>query len=147
MTLLLGVFLHGHKVARREWAAMALCYLGVAAAFAHDLELSTETSAVWVGAAFVLASCLCYAFYLVGSGTMLARVGVARFTALTMLVSTAATLVHFLTTQPFSALVRCCPSMATGGDGVNDVIPCLPSGGDPPHRQRLRGVSAPSVRR
>ncbi len=114
MTLLLGVFLHGHKVARREWAAMALCYLGVAAAFAHDLELSTETSAVWVGAAFVLASCLCYAFYLVGSGTMLARVGVARFTALTMLVSTAATLVHFLTTQPFSALVQPLPIYGYG---------------------------------
>jgi drug/metabolite transporter (DMT)-like permease len=114
MTLLLGVFLYGHKVARREWTAMALCYVGVSAAFAHDLELSTETSAVWLGGAFVLASCLCYAFYLVGSGTMLAKVGVARFTALTMLVSTAATLAHFFATQPVSALAQPLPIYGYG---------------------------------
>ena len=37
---------------------------------------------------------------------MIDRIGAARFTALAMLVSTAATFVHFFATQPFSALVQ-----------------------------------------
>lgn len=106
LTLLLGAVFYRQPVGRREWAAVALCYLGIAAAFAHDLELSAETSAVWIGGGFVFVSSLSYAFYLSGSGPMLARVGTARFTALAMLVSTAATLGHFAASQPLSALIQ-----------------------------------------
>lgn len=112
MTLLLGAMLYGHRIGRREWTAVALCYIGIAAAFAHDLNLSTAASAVWIGGGFVFASSLCYAFYLTGSGPMLAKIGVARFTALAMLVSTAATLAHFLATQPLSALRQPLPIYA-----------------------------------
>jgi drug/metabolite transporter (DMT)-like permease len=109
MTLLLGAVLYGHRIGRREWLAVALCYTGIAAAFAHDLNLSAETSAVWLGGGFVFASSLCYAFYLTGSGPMLAKIGVARFTALAMLVSTAAVFGHFLAVQPLAMLVQPLP--------------------------------------
>ena len=109
MTLLLGAVLYGHRIGRREWIAVALCYIGIAAAFAHDLNLSAAASTVWIGGGFVFASSLCYAFYLTGSGPMLAKIGVARFTALAMLVSTAATLAHFLVAQPMAALVQPLP--------------------------------------
>jgi drug/metabolite transporter (DMT)-like permease len=112
MTLLLGAILYGQRIGRREWTAVALCYVGIAAAFAHDLNLSAAASAVWIGGGFVFASSLCYAFYLTGSGPMLARIGVARFTALAMLVSTAATLTHFLVTQPLDALAQPLPIYA-----------------------------------
>jgi drug/metabolite transporter (DMT)-like permease len=114
LTLLLGAVLFGEAIGRRAWLALGLCYVGIAAAFAHDLRQSAEVSAVWVGGAFVFASSLSYALYLSGSGRMLARVGVARFTALAMLVSTAATLIHFLVTQPFSALVQPLPIYGYG---------------------------------
>ena len=65
-----------------------------AAAFAHHLQLTADETAVWIGAAFVFASSLSYALYLVGGGQMIARLGAARFTALAMLASTAATLIH-----------------------------------------------------
>jgi drug/metabolite transporter (DMT)-like permease len=112
MTLLLGAVLYGHRIGRREWIAVALCYVGIAAAFAHDLHLSAAASAVWIGGGFVFASSLSYAFYLTGSGPMLAKVGVARFTALALLVSTAATLAHFLATQPVTALLQPLPVYA-----------------------------------
>jgi drug/metabolite transporter (DMT)-like permease len=112
MTLLLGAVLYGHRIGRREWTAVALCYVGIAAAFAHDLNLSAAASAVWIGGGFVFASSLSYAFYLTGSGPMLAKIGVARFTALALLVSTAATLAHFLATQSLSALVQPLPVYA-----------------------------------
>jgi len=104
LTVLIGVLFLGHRLSRRELAALGLCYVGIAAAFAHDLQLSHDDTAVWIGAAFIFASSLSYALYLVGGGQMIARLGAARFTALAMLASTAATLLHFLLTQPLSAL-------------------------------------------
>ncbi len=105
LTLLLGALLYGETITRRQWLALLLCYGGIAAAFAHDLKVAGDGVAVWLGSGFVFASSLSYAFYLSGSGKMLARLGVARFTALALLVSTAATLGHFLATHPVSALV------------------------------------------
>ena len=112
MTLLLGAMLYGHRIGRREWIAVALCYAGIAAAFTHDLDVSAESAAVWIGGGLVFGSSLSYAFYLSGSGPMLAKIGVARFTALAMLVSTAAVLGHFVASQPLAALVQPLPVYA-----------------------------------
>ena len=106
LTLLLGAVLFGHRITRREMAALALCYIGIAAAFSHDLTRSGDEAAVWLGAALVFASSLSYALYLVGGGQMIVRLGAARFTALAMLVSTTATLLHFLATQPPASLIE-----------------------------------------
>ena len=106
LTLLLGMALHGRAITRREGLALALGYAGIAAAFAHDLQFAGDPAAVWIGGSFVLASSACYALYLSGSAGMIAKLGAARFTALAMLVSTAAIGGHFLGTQPLSALVQ-----------------------------------------
>jgi drug/metabolite transporter (DMT)-like permease len=112
MTLLLGAMFYGHRIGRREWIAVALCYLGIAAAFAHDLDVSAESAAVWIGGGLVFGSSLSYAFYLSGSGPMLAKIGVMRFTALAMLMSTAAVFAHFLATQPLQTLAQPLPVYA-----------------------------------
>jgi len=106
LTLLLGAMLYGQRVSRREWLAVALCYLGIGAAFAHDLRLPGQAGAVLIGGGLVFGSSVCYAFYLSGSAAMLARVGVARFTALALLVSTLAALVHFALTLPLATLIQ-----------------------------------------
>ena len=104
LTVLLNAVFLGQKVGRRALGALFLCYLGVAAAFAHDLGATSFAGAVFTGGAFVVGSSVTYSVYLTGSGPMIKRLGTARFTALAMLVATAATLVHFLVTQPLSAL-------------------------------------------
>jgi len=114
LVILIGVLFLGQAIGRREWAALALCYVGIAAAFAHDLGMSRDTAAVWIGGGFVFASSLSYALYLSGSARMIVRLGTARFTALAMLVSTAATLLHFFATQPLAALVQPLPIYGYG---------------------------------
>ncbi|MCX7148150.1 MAG: DMT family transporter [Rhodocyclales bacterium] len=114
LTLLLGVVLHGRAIKRREGIALALCYAGIAAAFAHDLQFAGDSAVVWIGGGFVFASSVSYALYLSGSAGMIAKLGAARFTALAMLVSTAATGSHFLATQPLAALVQPWPVYALG---------------------------------
>ena len=114
LTLLFGVVLHGRGITRREGLALALCYAGITAAFAHDLQLAGDTTAVLIGGGFVFASSVSYALYLSGSAGLIVRLGAARFTALAMLVSTAATGGHFLATQPLAALVQPWPVYALG---------------------------------
>ena len=106
ITLLLGMVFHGRVVTRREWVALSLCYLGIGAAFVHDLKLSGDPTVVWMGAGVVFASSVSYALSLSGSAGMIAKLGASRFTALAMLFSTAATLGHFFATQPPAALLQ-----------------------------------------
>ena len=114
LTVLIGVLFMGRSLSRREVAALVLSYAGIGFAFAHDLEVAGDTTTVLIGAAFVFASSLSYAFYLAGSAPVIQRLGAARFTALAMLVSTAATQAHFFATQPLTALVQPMPVYAYG---------------------------------
>jgi drug/metabolite transporter (DMT)-like permease len=114
LTLMLGVLFYKQTISGRQWIAVALCYVGIGAAFVHDLNLTGESSTVWLGASFVLGSSICYAIYLSGSSGMIARLGSARFTALAMLVSTAATFGHYFATQPLTTLQQPWPVYGYG---------------------------------
>jgi drug/metabolite transporter (DMT)-like permease len=109
LTVLIGVLFQGQRVGRREVGAIVLCYLGIAFAFAHDLSFSDNSRDIWIGGAFVFGSALSYALYLSGSASMITRLGSARFAALAMLVSSGATLLHFVIEQPLTALVQPLP--------------------------------------
>ena len=114
LTILIGVLFMGKTASRREVGALALSYAGIGLAFAHDLQLAGDMSTVLIGAAFVFASSLSYAFYQAGSEPVIRKLGSARFTALAMLVSTGATLLHFAVTQPLQALAQPLPIYAYG---------------------------------
>lgn len=106
LTLLFGMALTRRLATRREAAALALCYIGIGAAFWHDLEFAADAAAIWLGSGLVFGSALCYAIYLTGSARLIARLGTARFAALATLISTAAVFGHFAATQPFARLVQ-----------------------------------------
>ena len=104
LTLILGAVFYHQPIGRRNFGALLLCYAGIAAAFAHDLHTAEDLRSVWIGGGLIMASALCYAIYLVGSGRIIPLVGAARFAALSMLASTGAVLLHFVLTQPLQAL-------------------------------------------
>lgn len=106
LTLLLSAAFFGEKLTGRKLAACAICYLGIGAAFMHDLNFAADDHAIWIGCGFVFASAVSYALYLLGTGPMIAQVGAQRFTALAMLVSTAIMLGHFLAVTPVMALAQ-----------------------------------------
>jgi len=114
LTILLDLLVFGKRITGRQVGALVLCYLGIALAFAHDLELAPEHAVVWIGGGFVFASSLCYALYLSGGAQVMARIGSSRFAALALLWSTVATLGHFAATQPVSALIQPWPIYALG---------------------------------
>ncbi len=109
LTILIGVLFMGKRASRREVGALLLSYAGIGLAFAHDLHIAGDTRAVLIGAGFVFGSAVSYAFYQAGSEPAIRRLGAARFTALAMLVSTGATLLHFGVSQPVGAFVQPAP--------------------------------------
>ena len=109
LTLLIGVLFMGKKLERRELLALALSYVGIGLAVAHDLQIASDVRRVVLGAVFVFGSSLSYAFYLAYSAPAIERLGVARFTALAMIVSTLATQLHFFLSEPVTALIQPLP--------------------------------------
>lgn len=85
LVLLLSVVFLGHRVRWAAVGAMALAYAGVVVVFLHDLSslhLGVHVAAGWhdvlLGGALVFGSALSYAVYLMGSSTLVQRLGSLR---------------------------------------------------------------------
>ena len=79
LVVLFAAFQRRRVPSARLLAALALCYGGVALALIENLRFGGEH--LLLGSALVFASALCYAAYLLGSGSVLARLGATRVTA------------------------------------------------------------------
>lgn len=67
LTVLIGVAFMGKPLTRRELMSLLLSYVGIGLAFVHDLQIAGDTRLVLIGAGFVFASSLSYAFYQAGA--------------------------------------------------------------------------------
>ncbi|GAB3246652.1 DMT family transporter [Larkinella harenae] len=91
--LLLGRVFLGRRINRLQVLALLLTYAGILVAFAPNIN-SGQQKDVYLGAFWVIASGLVYAVYLVGSDTVIARIGSLRYTCYAMIAATVATVIH-----------------------------------------------------
>lgn len=105
LVLVFSTVLLGKRYPMKVWAAVALAYAGIGVAFIEDLSAATLSHQAWIGLAWVAASTVTYALYLIGSGEVTVRFSAPRFTAYTMLTSVIAVLIHVGLTTPLSAFV------------------------------------------
>jgi drug/metabolite transporter (DMT)-like permease len=95
----LVLLLHAWQLRRwpasRAWQAMAICYAGLAIAFAHDLRQSGGSADVLTGAAWIFASAVTYAFYYAGTGSLVGRIGATRLAGLAGIASSVLVIIHF----------------------------------------------------
>lgn len=89
---------------RRELAALAITYTGIALVLSSQIAATPENRAFVFGALLVFASAMCYAVYLVTGSQLVKRVGSARFTAYTMIVSTVPAVIQFAVLESPAAL-------------------------------------------
>jgi drug/metabolite transporter (DMT)-like permease len=80
---------------RHQALALALSYAGMILVFV-DNRAAMASSGLLLGSALVLASAIAFAFFLMGSGMMVKRIGSTRFTAYSMTVACLATGLHFV---------------------------------------------------
>ncbi len=81
------------KINKLQVGAIFLTYLGIIMAFWDEVAISGTNT--YLGAFFILLSAITYASYLVGSGWLIPKFGVVKFTSYAMLVSCFCVFVHF----------------------------------------------------
>lgn len=81
------------QITKVQAGAIGLTYLGIILAFADEVAVSGADS--YLGGFFILLSAITYASYLVGSGWLIPKFGVVKFTAYAMIVSCFCVFIHY----------------------------------------------------
>lgn len=93
IVILLNRLFFKQPITKIQTLAIFLSYLGIVIAFSDEVDVSGKN--VYLGGFFILLSAITYAGYLVGSGWLIPKFGVIKFTAYAMLVSCFCVFVHF----------------------------------------------------
>ncbi len=80
-------------ITKNQQFAILLTYVGIVITFGSEVSISGNNT--YLGGFFILLSAITYASYLVGSGWLIPKFGVMKFTAYVMLVSCFCVFVHF----------------------------------------------------
>lgn len=82
------------RITKVQTTAIVITYIGVVVTFWNEMEIVGNEALV--GGFLVLLSAITYASYLVGSGWLIPKFGVLRFTCYAMIVSTICILIHYV---------------------------------------------------
>ncbi len=93
------------KIYATEVFSLLLTYTGVGIAFSQDMK-SSNTENVALGGFYILLSALTYAIYLMGSGSLIPKLGAKRYTAWALAISSVAVFLHFLILGNWEELVH-----------------------------------------
>lgn len=100
IVLILNKLFLKKQITKIQKGAILLTYMGILIAFWDEVAISgTDT---YIGGVFILLSALTYASYLVGSGWLIPKFGVVKFTSYAMLVSCFCVFIHFSLTSNVS---------------------------------------------
>lgn len=101
--LIMGKLFFQRKINKLQWIAVAITYAGMLFAFITDMKLDYNNGMI-LGIVLILLSAITYAYYLVSSDQLIAKIGSSTFTTLSMLVSSFAVLLHFTIQKPIDLL-------------------------------------------
>jgi drug/metabolite transporter (DMT)-like permease len=104
LVVILSALFLARRPTARELSALAMTYAGIALVLSRQLGAEPDHGLFLFGAALVFGSAMCYAVYLVTGSQLVKRVGSMRFTAYTMMVSTAPAFVQFALLESSGAL-------------------------------------------
>ena len=95
IVLLLSRIFLKKRVTKEQLLAIALTYIGVFIIFSQNIFDGTQSDNVLLGAGLIFLCAFTYATYLVGSNSLLPKLGTVNFTTYVMLVSLVAVLIHY----------------------------------------------------
>ncbi|WP_136465264.1 DMT family transporter [Flagellimonas onchidii] len=93
IVVFLSRFFFKEKISKIQMTAIGITYLGLMVTFWNELEIKGN-QVLW-GGFLVLMSAITYASYLVGSGWLIPKFGVLRFTCYAMIASTFCIMIHY----------------------------------------------------
>lgn len=102
--VLINTFFFKTKLGKVQIAALLLTYLGIGIAYFGEWQTDTSNPGFYFGSFMIFLCAVTYSFYLVGTGRMVQRVGVTRYTAYAMLAATAGIFINFLVTHSVQSI-------------------------------------------
>ena len=102
--VLINTFYFKTKLGRVQTIALVLTYIGIGIAYFGELKMDTSNPKFFFGSFMIFLCAITYSFYLVGTGRMVQKVGVTRYTAYTMLAATVGIFINFLTTHSMQSI-------------------------------------------
>ncbi|WP_136480650.1 DMT family transporter [Cognatitamlana onchidii] len=93
VVILLNRLFLKQRINNLQRAAIGVTYLGIVITFYQEIEISGPEA--YLGGFFILLSAITYASYLVGSGWLIPKFGVMKFTAYAMIVSCICVFIHY----------------------------------------------------
>ena len=93
IVILLNRLFLKQPITKTQIIAIFLSYLGILIAFSEEVAIAGNE--VYIGGFFVLLSAITYASYLAGSGWLIPKFGVVKFTTYAILVSCCSVFLHY----------------------------------------------------
>lgn len=93
IVLLFNKWFLKREITNKQKLAILITYIGIVITFGSEVSISGNNA--YLGGFYVLLSAITYASYLVGSGWLIPKFGVMRFTAYAMLISCICVFVHY----------------------------------------------------
>ena len=91
--LILRAILQKKQITRLQWLALGITYLGILLAFLKNFDAHQQKD-IDLGAFWVILSGFTYAFYLISSDELIAKLGTTRFTSWIIITALFPTLIH-----------------------------------------------------
>jgi len=107
LAVLLNLLIFKVAISTKQWIAIFITYLGIGLAYWGELNQIPDTKTFFFGTWMILLCAVTFAFYLVGSGKMIPKIGAPQFTSLSMLAASVGIFIHYLVThqQGIAAIV------------------------------------------
>ncbi len=93
VVLLLNKIFLKKPISKVQTGAILLTYLGIIIAFGTEVSISGNDT--YLGGFFIILSAITYASYLVGSGWLIPKFGVVKFTSYAMIISCFSVFIHY----------------------------------------------------
>ena len=104
--VLLNTWLFRSRLTGIQLIALALTYAGIGVAYYAELQTDMSTPGFLYGSAMIFLCAVTYSFYLVGTGKLVQKAGVTRYTSYAMMAATAGIFIHFMITHDVQNIPR-----------------------------------------
>jgi drug/metabolite transporter (DMT)-like permease len=99
LAVLLNLLIFKVAITKRQWLAILITYIGIGLAYWGELNQIPDTKMFFFGTWMILLCAITFAFYLVGSGKIIPKIGAPQFTSLSMLAASVGIFIHYFITH------------------------------------------------
>lgn len=99
LAVLLNLLIFKVAITKRQWMAILITYLGIGLAYWGELNQIPDTKMFFFGTWMILLCAVTFAFYLVGAGKIIPKIGAPQFTSLSMLAASMGIFIHYFVTH------------------------------------------------